>query len=457
MFRKIIRRVFSVLLVAVILAFIWNTIQELRYRSKMPLGEEIAPAEDAAMADAVAMALKMINQTRDGLIDHGIQGDQTLVGEDYEVLPDLDPGERAEPLAGSREGPVVYRRDVHIKSHGCVKATFNVAPVEERFRWGVFSEPKEYEAWIRYSNGDYRLHPDKQWDARGMAVKLLDVEGEKLLEWQKSAKTQDFVMMNSPNYFIRYLEDYVELTKYLAVGDNFGYFTRGWSWNPFTWRWRELRLVGGTKKPAPKSPLLAQYFSASAYALGPDQYIKFSARPVACEGQSELWEPTRPKIDTDDYNFLRLRMAKQLRAGKACFDFMVQPQVPGKQMPVEDATIVWDEDDSPFVPVARIEIPQQSFDSGPQNQFCENLSFNPWHSLPEHRPVGVFNRVRKALYEEVAKYRWASNRQQYEGEETITLAMSQPPEPVSWCLDGTDGDCPPVLDPEPKKESGEGN
>jgi hypothetical protein len=88
---------------------------------------------------------------------------------------------------------------------------------------------------------------------------------------------------------------------------------------------------------------------------------------------------------------------------------MVQRQVLGKNMPVEDNTVEWSEDDSPFIPVARIEIPKQTF---VQNQaVCENLSFNPWHSLPEHKPVGVMNRVRKPLYLEVSRYRRTMNGQ----------------------------------------------
>ena len=59
------------------------------------------------------------------------------------------------------------------------------------------------------------------------------------------------------------------------------------------------------------------------------------------------------------------------------------------------------------MPVARIEIKKQAFVENQET--CENLSFNPWHSLPEHRPLGVMNRVRKPLYLEVARYRRSMN------------------------------------------------
>lgn len=428
MIKKTLKAILKLLLILIIPVYIgYHYVAERIYEAHLPMGEVIGKDEDAVMADAIAMALKMINMTRDGLMQDDISGDATLAGTHYDKKP-------YETTAG-RDGPVVYRRDVHIKSHGCVKAEFTVPELDTRYRWGVFSEPGSFKAWIRFSNGDYRLHPDKNRDARGMAIKLMGVEGEKLLPGQRKARTQDFVMMNATNYFIRHLDDYVELTKYLAVGDNFGYFLNGWSKNPFSWRWRELKLVAGTKKPPPETPLNTQYFSASAYKLGPDNNIKFSAKPRQCldsDGKALPAHTGSWATGEDDYNFLRLRMAEQLEAGPACFDFMVQLQVPGKIMPVEDATIVWREKDSPFVTVAEVTIPQQEFDTEENRQFCENLSFNPWHSLPDHKPVGVFNRVRKALYEEVAKYRWDANRRQYDDPSAPALIDGQPPEPDSW-------------------------
>ena len=422
---KVILKLLVILIIPVYAGYHYVT--EKIYQAHLPMGEVIGPDEDTVMADAIAMALKMINMTRAGLIEDEIKGDATLAGTSFKKKP--------YETTGGRGGPVVYRRDVHIKSHGCVKADFTVPELDDKYRWGVFRKPGSYKAWIRFSNGDYRLHPDKNRDARGMAIKLMGVEGEKLLPGQRKAHTQDFVMMNATNYFIRYLDDYVELTKYLAVGDDFGYFLNGWSKNPFSWRWRELRLVAGTKKPPPETPLNTQYFSASAYKLGPENNIKFSVKPRQCLDADGKPMPTHTgswATGENDYNFLRLRMAEQLEAGPACFDFMVQLQVPGKIMPVEDATIAWSEKDSPFVTVARVEIPQQEFDNEDNRQFCENLSFNPWHSLPDHKPVGVFNRVRKALYEEVAKYRWDANRRQYDDPSAPALIDGQPPEPDSW-------------------------
>jgi hypothetical protein len=112
---------------------------------------------------------------------------------------------------------------------------------------------------------------------------------------------------------------------------------------------------------------------------------------------------------------------------------MVQPQLMGKHMPVEDATVEWSEKDSPFIPLARIEIKSQKFDTPEQQEFCENLSYNPWHARPEHRPLGVMNRIRRAVYQEVGRYRRCQNG----------VAFSEPLDNTSLALPGQPCEIPP--------------
>jgi len=113
------------------------------------------------------------------------------------------------------------------------------------------------------------------------------------------------------------------------------------------------------------------------------------------------------EVDRSQPNFLRDEMTAHLKDRDACFEFLVQLQVPGKNMPVEDTTVEWSESDSPFIPVARIEINKQSFVENQET--CESLSYNPWHSLPAHQPLGVMNRIRKSLYLGVSRYRRGMN------------------------------------------------
>ncbi len=114
-----------------------------------------------------------------------------------------------------------------------------------------------------------------------------------------------------------------------------------------------------------------------------------------------------PEYPGDRY--LRETLIDHLQTQPACFDFMVQHQSDPVLAPVEDPAVEWDEESAPFVSVARIEIPAQQFASRAQDAFCENLSFNPYNSLPAHRPLGGLNRVRQAVYERIAAYRLNHN------------------------------------------------
>ena len=89
------------------------------------------------------------------------------------------------------------------------------------------------------------------------------------------------------------------------------------------------------------------------------------------------------------------------------FDFCVQFQTDAVKMPIEDPTIRWR---SPLQKVATITIPPQQFESPEQSQFCEHLSFTPWHALPEHRPLGGINRTRRSVYQTLSRIRHELNQ-----------------------------------------------
>ena len=114
-------------------------------------------------------------------------------------------------------------------------------------------------------------------------------------------------------------------------------------------------------------------------------------------------------------------MEEHLKTQGACFDFMVQEKVAGANMPLDDASVIWSEKDSPFVPIARVNIPPQDFTSLEQQNFCENLSMNPWHGVGDWEPLGSLNRARRLVYNAVSAYRHGKNEAQRE-------------EPDSWCL-----------------------
>lgn len=130
-------------------------------------------------------------------------------------------------------------------------------------------------------------------------------------------------------------------------------------------------------------------------------------------------QPETGEAESRDADFLRKRMIEELSQADACLGFYVQVQDSEKYMPIEDPSIEWKESDVPYTRIATITIPSQEFDSKAQREFCENLSFNPWHTRPEHRPVGQLNRIRKLVYESSALFRFKTNE-------------SAPPASLDW-------------------------
>ena len=276
-------------------------------------------------------------------------------------------------------------RGVHAKGHACVKAYVNVKPdIQPAMQHGVFAQPgKQYKAWIRFSNSGSNMAKadDRSRDARGMAIKLLNA-GKNL----NGGTTQEFIAHNSPAFFVNSVADY---NAFVATKGSPQYFIQGY--NPFKWRIRELWQLITAYSPPPPSPLWAEYFSNTAYKLGPHR-VKFKMQ--ACQSTIPAF-----KQAADNADFLRYRLAEELAQGEACMELAIQLQDASKQMPIEDDSVLWDEADAPFVPVAELRILQQTFDTKPQQEFCEDLSFSPWNALSEHQPVGALNRARRFVYQ----------------------------------------------------------
>lgn len=332
--------------------------------------------------------------------------------EQQAILRSIEYGRQISSLAETKNG-LPYRRDAHAKATGCVRATFSVnGGIPEHFQHSVFSQPgREYQAWIRFSNGDMLVQPDGKADARGMAIKLMGVEGDKIAPELNGAKTQDFIMTNTPAFFNRNVFDYVDDMSYLAKLQRTRWFV---SLMPPRLHPRRLYRAIQTVSAKINTPLQPQYYSMLPYALGETE-LKFSAK--ACPGMN--FPETENKSDAD---YLTQVMAAQLKEQGACFDFMVQEKVAGAHMPIDDATVIWSEKASAFVPIARINIPPQNIISEKQMAFCENLSMNPWHGVGDWQPLGSLNRARRLVYNAVSSYRHKQNE-------------AERYEPTNWCLD----------------------
>jgi hypothetical protein len=236
-----------------------------------------------------------------------------------------------------------------------------------------------------------------------MAIKVLGVPGKKLLDDEAHATTQDFVMINHPVFFAT---DPVRYLRFMNDANSDHFYRK--LLIPFDLGAKGTRIALETRSSKISNPLQTRYWSMVPYQLGtgPErQAVKYSVRPC-----STVVDPM-PKEPSHD--FLRAALRDTLQSADACMEFLVQPRT-SSSMDVEDSRIEWKETQAPFFKVATIRIPQQTFDTPQQNAFCENLSFSPWHALPEHKPLGVTNRLRKVIYANISRVRHEMNDTQRE-------------------------------------------
>ncbi len=316
-------------------------------------------------------------------------------GEDQLIAKMVELGTaRTVPQAGR------VRRGQHAKPLGCVRGTFTVREdLPAELRHGVFQMPgKTYDAIVRFSNSSDNLGPDAKGAARGIAIKLLNVEGERAVA-VGTDRSQDFLAVNHPVFPFPGPAEYVgffSVKAWPVVGEvaSLVWLVVG---HPHI-----LRIVQAIRSKVIASPLEITYWSGSPYWLGPPnggpatgQAVKYAVVPHA----SGTPIPSDLKQLPADY--LGDALQRHLREREAVFDFKVQVQKDPKTMPIEDASIEWDETVSPPETVATLRIPAQDVNSPEGRELanqCEAMSFTPWNALANHRPMGGINRLRKAVY-----------------------------------------------------------
>lgn len=286
-------------------------------------------------------------------------------------------------------------RQIHAKMHGCVKAKFIVEPnLDKKYKIGVFKTPATYNSWVRFSNSNSKPQADKKKDIRGIAIKLMGVPGEKIINHKKQYSSQDFLLMSSETFFSKNIKEFRATLKASTSKSKIKlllYFLNPKHWSLFK------RLMKTFVKC--ENPLAIPYWSTQPYRFGAlNQAVKYYIKP---------WQNNRLINENfKEHDYLRVNMAQTLNSYSTKFDFFVQFQGDAYTMPIEDSTIPWS---SPFIKLATLEILPQEFDTKKQLRFGEDLHFNSWHSLPEHRPLGNFNRARKRVYETMATYRYEKN------------------------------------------------
>jgi len=295
--------------------------------------------------------------------------------------------------------PGQYERGGNTKTHGIVRATVTVREdLPDHLRHGIFATQRSYPAYIRYSGPG----PDVPSDIRdagfsSMAIKIMDVPGEKLMDDEKF--TQDFPAICTPTFVTPDTRSNARL-QYWSLHDMPIYYF----WDP-----RDSHLLDFFMQAlwteTQFNPLGHRFWSCVPYLLGEGQAMQYSFYPRSRVKRSIPGVP----FGKVPFNYLRDNMVSTLREQDVEFDFLVQVQNDPHRMPIENAAVRWPEKLSPFVPAATIHIPRQKFDSREQFEFARRLSINPWHGLPSHRPLGNQNRARRRMYWELSRFRQKVN------------------------------------------------
>jgi hypothetical protein len=277
------------------------------------------------------------------------------------------------------------RRFNQARATACVDAEFTVRDdLTPELHAGLFTTARTYRAWIRFANAT--SNSDRDPDVRGMSVRVLGVGGPNLTP---GTTAQDFILNSHPVMMVPGAREFLDLLEANEAGGfrRIRYFLT----HP-----RALR-IGAASRTNPTCHLDLSYWSTTPYLFGPGRAVKYIVAP-----SSERRSPKPPAL-TDTY--LREAMRTRLAEADATFDFLIQLQTDGRRMPIEDASIEWNRQESPYVPVARIRIPRQPLDDPERERRCEQCAFNPWHSLADHRPLGGMNRARRAIYSAMAAFR----------------------------------------------------
>jgi len=285
----------------------------------------------------------------------------------------------------------IVQRFNQSKTLGCFDANFTVLEnLDPNLQRGIFVPGARYHAQLRFANAT--AEDDRDKDFRGLSIKLHNVAGTTL--WGETG-AQDFLLNSYPALFAANPGDFLDFIKATQDGKLWRYFI-----NPAHFYSLGVVLKGREKID---NPFAIQYWSTTPYRFGADatSAVKYSVR--ACESSAPAVAVARHK------DFLAEAMQDQLQRAGACFDFMIQFQTDPDTMPIENAAVIWDEAESPFINVAKIRIEKDSTSVATAGN-CEAMRFNPWQSIAAHQPLGGINRTRKPIYAEIGAFRDQQNR-----------------------------------------------
>ena len=338
---------------------------------------------------------------------------ETIADDEAETLASLKDSFR-EILETTSQDYAHAVRAVHAKAHGIARGTLTIADgLPQTLAQGIFAQPGRHEAVLRISTNAGDILDDSVSLPRGVALKILDVQGDRL-PGSESETTQDFIMINGPAFATPNAKPFLANLKLLAKTTDKAEGAK--KVLSAVLRGTEAALEAiGLPSPALQTlggapnvhPLGETYYSATPFRFG--SYIaKFSLAPVS----GNLTAHTKEKVDTHNRpDALREEINAVMTAGDAMWELRVQLCRDLETMPIEKADAIWDEAESPFTTVATIRVAAQpSWTADRAKAIDDGMRFSVWTGLAAHQPLGQINRVRKSAYQMSSDFRADFNR-----------------------------------------------
>ncbi|MFI0433422.1 MAG: catalase [Candidatus Nanopelagicales bacterium] len=250
---------------------------------------------------------------------------------------------------------------------------------------GLFASPGSYDVLIRLSNGAIAPAADALPDIRGFALSIRGVTGAAALGGETDR--QDFLLINLPSLGFHDSADFARIVPLAASGQT----------ALLTGLIKQRGPISGALEAARLTKELSRWFpgfaTATFYSAAPVRWGDYAGK-VRLLPQQHGWDPRANRDWGAD-------VARRLAEAPLVFSLQVQLYLDEQRTPIEDGLATWSEQDSPWLTVATLNVPQQDPSDEAGQQLAaevEAASFDPWAALAEHRPLGEIMRARKVAY-----------------------------------------------------------
>ena len=302
-------------------------------------------------------------------------------------------------------------RASHAKSSGCVIGEMTIAQgLPPELAQGLFAAPSTHPVAIRFAQGPGETLGDRVSTHRGMAIKVFDVEGEKLPH--HASATQDFVLATGSTFPSGTASGFLKDAKKIGTATPMPEGVKSAVSSLARNMNRVLHMIGTESAKADffghefTHPLSDAYFSQA-----PIRYGEYVAKIAAFPSQGLVAKLSGiaidPKQDKDGFRHAAIAF---FRDEPVTFELKVQLWADADKQPIEDASIDWNTEISPYQTVAKILIPaQDAYSTARLHYFDEVMTFRPAHSLAAHRPLGSVMRARLHVYAALSDFRHREN------------------------------------------------